>query len=93
MILWLAKSQFDDISVLPQKLVNLQKRGLTIRFCDDLRSHKKYFYVMQEHPEDIIVLADDDMFYPSDTLRKLIKMHKKYPKDINFFFCIVIFRH
>ena len=81
-ILWLAKSQFDDISVLPQKLVNLQKRGLTIRFCDELRSHKKYFYVMQEYPEDIIVLADDDMFYPSDTLRKLIKMHKKYPKDI-----------
>ena len=82
-ILWLAKQQFDDLNVLPQKLLDLQRRGLTIRFCDDLRSHKKYFYVMQEYPKDIIVLVDDDMFYPKDTINKLIKMHKKYQYSDN----------
>ena len=81
-ILWLATDQFDGIESLPTELLNLQKRGLTIRFCDDLRSHKKYYYVMQEYPEDIVILADDDMFYPYDTIKKLMNMHKKFPDDI-----------
>ena len=81
-ILWLADDQFDGMESLPSELLNLQKRGLTIRFCDNLRSHKKYFYVMQEYPEDIIILADDDMFYPYDTIKQLMKMHKKFPNDI-----------
>lgn len=81
-ILWLAKEQFDGIESLPQNLINLQDRGLTIRFCDDLRSHKKYFYVMQEYPDDIVILVDDDMFYPEDTVKKLLELHEKYPKDV-----------
>lgn len=81
-ILWLAESQFVGIDSLPGELLNLQKRGLSIRFCDDLRSHKKYYYVMQEYLEDIVVLVDDDMFYPPDMLSKLLKMHRKYPMDI-----------
>lgn len=82
-ILWLAYEQFPNgLDDLPKSLLNYQKRGLTIRFCDDLRSHKKYYYTMQEYPDDIIILVDDDMFYPSDTVSKLLKMHKKYPNDI-----------
>ena len=82
-ILWLAASQFENgLSGLPDNLLHLQERGLTIRFCDDLRSHKKYFYALQEYPNDLIVLADDDMFYPRDTIAKLLQMHKEYPKDI-----------
>ena len=26
---------------------------------------------MQEYPEDIVILADDDMFYPYDTIKNL----------------------
>ena len=81
-ILWLAESQFGGIESLPKRLLDQQKRGLTIRFCDDLRSHKKYFYAMQEYPEDIVILFDDDMFYPRDTIKKLWKIHQKYPEDI-----------
>lgn len=81
-ILWLANSQFSGVESLPSELVKLQERGLTIRFCDDLRSHKKYYYVMQEFPEDLVILADDDMFYPYDTIKKLLAMWKKHPDDI-----------
>lgn len=81
-ILWLAESQFDGLESLPDSLLILQKRGLTIRFCDDLLSHKKYFYTMQEYPDDLVVLLDDDMIYPIDTIKKLLYMHKKYPRDI-----------
>jgi hypothetical protein len=81
-ILWLADSQFEGMESLPKNLLELQKRGLSICFCDDLRSHKKYFYVMQKHANDLVILVDDDMFYPYDTIERLLKMHEKYPNDI-----------
>ncbi len=81
-ILWLAESQFNGMSSLPNSLLRMQERGLTIRFCDDLRSHKKYYFVLKEHPKDLVILADDDMFYPHDTIKKLLQLHEQYPKDI-----------
>ncbi len=81
-ILWLAGSQFENLECLPLELLRLQERGLTIRFCDDLLSHKKYMYVMQEHPDDLIILVDDDMFYPKDTIKKLLQLHQEFPQDI-----------
>ena len=81
-ILWLAKEQFSGKDVLPERLLFMENRGLTIRFCDDLRSHKKYYYAMQEYPDDLIVLVDDDAFYPRDMLKKLYNLHKKCPNDI-----------
>lgn len=82
-ILWLADEQFPDKEALPEKLKLQVTRGLQIRFCEkDLKSHKKYFYVMQEYPEDIVILADDDIFYPYDMIDKLMKMHAEYPSDI-----------
>ncbi len=81
-ILWLAKSQFPTMDDLPEELTRLQKCGLTIRFCDDLRSHKKYYYAMQEFPEDLIILVDDDTFYSYDMVEKLVQMHRKHPDDI-----------
>ena len=82
-ILWLANSQFENgLDDLPDSLLQLQRRGLTIRFCDDLRSHKKYYFALQEYPDDLVILADDDMFYPRDTIAKLLDMHKQHPQDI-----------
>ncbi len=81
-ILWLAREQFRDESELPVELLKQKDRGLTIRFCDDLKSHKKYFYVMQEYPEDLIILADDDAFYSYDLVEKLYELHQVNPKDI-----------
>ena len=81
-ILWLAEEQFDGIESLPKNLLDLQKYGLEIRFCDDLRSHKKYYFAMQEYTEDIVILFDDDMFYPKNTIKKLYELYKKFPSDI-----------
>lgn len=81
-ILWLAKEQFDGEKDLPDSLLNLKKRGLEIRFCEDLRPHKKYYYAMQEYPENVIVTVDDDIFYPEDHLEKLWKKHLEYPQAV-----------
>lgn len=82
-VLWLADSQFPGgLLTLPERLRQQQKRGLTIRFCDDLRSHKKYYYALQEYSNDLVILADDDLFYPRDTIKKLLRMHRAWPEDI-----------
>lgn len=81
-ILWLATSQFNGLESLPIELLKLQKRGLTIRFCEDLRSHKKYYYTMLENPNANVIIVDDDMFYPSDLVTRLLETSKKYPDII-----------
>jgi glycosyltransferase involved in cell wall biosynthesis len=73
-ILWLSTEEFpnkeDDI---PIKVLNLKKHGLNIRFVDgNLKSYKKLIYALKEFPQDIIVTADDDVFYPEDWLEKLM---------------------
>ncbi len=80
-LLWLAKEQFPDETLLPQSLLELKKRGLEIRFCDDLKSHKKYYYAFPEFSEHLLATFDDDLLYPLDTLKKLYKLHRKYPQD------------
>jgi len=89
-ILWLADTQFDGLTCLPDKLLSQQKRGLTIKFCDDLKAHKKYYYTFKEYPDDIVITADDDVIYPSNLIEELMKLHNKYPDCIccNFLFLI-----
>lgn len=81
-ILWLADTQFSDKNNINKRFEKLVKRGLEIRYCEDLRAHKKYYYVMQEYPNAIIITADDDLFYPEDLVEKLYKKHKEYPNAV-----------
>lgn len=81
-ILWLAKNQFEDNMSLPKSLTRLIERGLEIRFCDDLRSHKKYYYAMKEFSENIIITVDDDILYPSNLVENLYNTHKTFPNAI-----------
>lgn len=80
-ILWLAEDQFPN-KKLPFELEKLKERGLTIRWCDNLMSHKKYFYVMQEYPNANVITADDDSFYPPFFVERLVNMHKTFPEDV-----------
>lgn len=79
-ILWLAQDLFPNKEEdLPQSLIRLKKRGLEIRFCEDLWPHKKYFFSMKAYPDDIIVTVDDDVLYPDNVLEQLWNIHLKYP--------------
>lgn len=82
-ILWLSKDEFiNEIDSLPRELKNLMKCGLKVKFCDDLKPHKKYYYSMKENPTSIIITVDDDVFYPNNVIGELIRLHKKYPKNV-----------
>lgn len=75
----------SDVSMhdLPETLTDLKKYGLDIRAKqENIRSHKKYFYAIQEFPTSLIVTVDDDLLYPSDLIENLVKTHVKYPKAV-----------
>lgn len=81
-ILWLAKNQFPDEKV-PDNLLSLTQRGLSIQFCDeDLRAHKKYYYAMQHYQDAIIITIDDDLYYDKGFLENLVIMHSRNPDCI-----------
>ncbi len=72
-MLWLANEQFPKREdELPEKLLALKKYGLEIRFCEDLRPHKKYYYTMKENPECYVITVDDDVFYPENLVEELM---------------------
>lgn len=86
-ILYLAKEQFNN-QLLPKRLLKLQERGLTICYCDeDLRSYKKYYYVMQEYPDDIIITVDDDWYYPSYMVENLLASYINHPDCVSAMRC------
>ena len=81
-LLWLAEEQFPERR-LPESYDDLISRGLQIRWCRDLKSHKKYYYVLQEQREDQIVITyDDDIIYEYDSIERLIAAHGVYPDCI-----------
>lgn len=80
LFLWLSKEQFSSIDVLPKRLQNLQTRGLQIRLCDgDLCSHKKYYYVLRDYPNDHLITFDDDLIYPTNTISSIMEAATMYP--------------
>lgn len=83
-LLWLADSQFPaKENELPSVLLELKKYGLEICWCKDIKSHKKYYYTMQEYPEDIIITVDDDIYYQPVMTQLLYDSYLKFPKAIS----------
>ena len=80
-IIWLADSQFPN-KKLPDSLTVLCALGVEIRWCEDLRSHKKYFYALQEFMNDIVITFDDDFFYSRDIVENLMNLYSKNPNAI-----------
>lgn len=80
-ILWLAESQFPDRNI-PNRLEDLKGFGLEIQFCKDLKSHKKYYYSLQEQKQNLVITYDDDIIYPPNSIELLVKKHIEFPNCI-----------
>jgi glycosyltransferase involved in cell wall biosynthesis len=77
-ILWLAHEQFPNgESDVPKKVLALKERGLSIEWHHDIKSYKKVIPALKKYPEDIIVTADDDIYYSNDWLEKLISTYNE----------------
>lgn len=79
-LLWIA---YQDQSQLPKNVVNLAKKGLIeILFTEDTRSYKKIIPSLSNYPDATIVTFDDDVFYPKNTLQKLVELSRLYPNRV-----------
>jgi len=77
-ILWIAH---QDRQAITDEIRVLESKGLTIRYCDDVRSHKKYAYAFREFPDCFVVTADDDAYYWPNWLAELVDGHSPGARD------------
>jgi len=83
-ILYLADSQFPHKERdLPKSLLSLLDKGLTIKWCEDIKPHKKYYYAIQQYPDSIVVTCDDDIVYDKFMLSKLYLSYMQHPHCVS----------
>lgn len=84
LVLYLTFDQFKGIS-LPEELISLEKEYDIFEIRDypnEIRSYRKLIPALRDFPEDVIVTIDDDVYYDSDMLKRLLSLHAKYPDYI-----------
>ena len=79
-VLWLPQAMEDLVT---RALKRQKRRGLQVRFCEDIRSYKKIIPTLQEYPHSIIVTADDDVLYPQNWLENFYKSYQKFPHCVH----------
>ncbi len=84
-LLWLAEEQFPGKEAdLPEALMEQVKEGkVEIRWCEDLKSHKKYFFALQEDTDGVTVTVDDDLIYPEEMLEVLWLSWLRHPQAVS----------
>lgn len=80
-LLWLDDEHWNDGN-LPLFLKDLKNKGLTIRYCKDIKSYKKLIPTLNEYSNDLIVTCDDDVFYRKNMVERLIKEYMQDPSHI-----------
>lgn len=76
-IVWLDVEEAGELTEEMQKYTQF---GVEYRYKEEkIRSHRKYFYALQEFPNDIVITVDDDLIYPSDLVESLLASYMKYP--------------
>ena len=69
---------------VPDSIASLTQYGLEIRYVPyDLKPHKKYFFAMQEFPEDLVVTVDDDFIYPRELMETLVASWQRFPDCVS----------
>ena len=83
-ILWLGEKEFPHKEGdLPQSVLSLKNNGLTIKWCKDIGPYTKLIPALKEYSDDIIVTADDDIYYPRKFLELLYGAYLKEPQYIH----------
>ena len=82
-VLWLSKEQFLSHDSIPIELKKREDAIFEIRMVDeDIRSHKKYYYTLQNYPDKTLITCDDDIYYYPDMIKDLVKTSKQFPNCI-----------
>lgn len=79
-ILWLSYEQFNNRTCIPAEILNQEDGMFEVRLVEgNIRSHKKYYYALQQYPDWTIITCDDDVFYDSNMIKRLVDTSRLYP--------------
>lgn len=83
-ILYLSLDEFPEAE-LPEALTGLIGRGgFRIEWVQgNLKSHKKYYYALQEYRDAVIITVDDDTIYARTMIDDLLKSYKRFPNAVS----------
>lgn len=81
-VLWLGRDFESNPKRIPASLRLLEKRGLEIRFTDDIGPATKLIPSLKAFPDDVIITVDDDMIYDYDLIDRLVTAHHQFPKAV-----------
>lgn len=83
-ILWLAREQFPNgENDIAPSLLALLENGLSIMWCEDIKSYKKLIPSLEAFPDAVLVTADDDVYYPENWLESLYNSYLEFPECIH----------
>lgn len=69
---------------LTRETLYFQDKGLDIIITDKfLGPHAKYYFAMQQYPDDIIITVDDDVRYDSMLIDKLMHSYYRFPMAVS----------
>lgn len=80
-VLWLDHDHWNDQN-LPASIVRLKPYGLTVRYCKDIRSYTKLIPALHAYPDSLIITCDDDIYYGSNMVERLISAYQQDPSRI-----------
>ncbi len=78
-ILWIGHQDKEKVT---DEMKSFEKRGLEIRFCEDLGPYSKIIHTLERFPDNFIVTADDDVYYWPTWLEELIVSWSGDKKEI-----------
>ncbi|WP_323736027.1 hypothetical protein PXD04_09090 [Methanosphaera sp. ISO3-F5] len=82
-ILWLNEDKYPNQEIdLPREVLKLKQNGLSIRFTKNYKNFNSIIPVLTTYPNDIIITANDNIYYPQDWLKNLYNTHKNNPENI-----------
>lgn len=86
-VLWLSEfnqkgERIVDPDNLPENLRRMQRKGIEIKFAEDIRSYRKLIPSLERFPDAIIITVDDDTLYPVSWLENLLAAHEEQPRAV-----------
>lgn len=84
-ILWLTTEEFPNKEKeLPEDVLQFREHGLEIRWVEkNYICYNSYYYAKKFFPNSILVICNDDVFYPNFWLERLYNAYKENPKMIH----------
>ena len=83
-VLWLADDEYPRRERdVPRDILAFRERGLSIQWHKNLRVYGKLVPSLKAYPDDIVVTADDDIYYPPNWLEALHESYRAAPEFVH----------